>query len=256
MMDGGLDARNFVYLPGWAKATCLATLVLGIVVSTALIIAFFGSSDSRDWVVIGISGVQFLITTLVVAVILFWSQTDANIATLKARGEAFLRDTLVDALAGMRLEDDTMPLTVARPDAASRDLFGYPYEICRAGMPVLRVWVGVNVHRLIVIYRFVDPVPDRTIEDFSADLSAIFGFSLGAVEPIGYQAPRYEPVPSDVPTIAVWLPARAEANLLTDPAAKLFWAQDIAMMTQSILRTMRRHRARVLPDLVTWPRPQ
>lgn len=255
----GLDAKQFIHLPAWAKALCLATLACGIAASLAVMVRFWGTGDSRDWVLIGISGVQFLVTTFVVVVVLFLSQTDANIATLEARAEAFLADILPRALARITLDEDdgtqaTTPLTVARGER--RDIFGHDYAIGSSDGPLMRLWLGVNVSRIIVIYRFVDPVASRPMDAFVAALHQVFRFSFAGAEAVGYDPPHVEPLAGVARTVSVWLTASVQPDFLTDPAAKLFWSQDVAMMCESILRTARRHRDDVRLDLTTRPRPQ
>jgi len=253
-MGGGLDAKQFVYLPWWAKILCLAILGIGIAVSLAIILRFFGSSENRDWVLIGISGVQFLITTFVVAIVLFLSETDANIATLRTRSDTFLTETLPQALADVTLDDEAGKGFTVVP-GNRRDIFGYHYDLNGDEGTVLRLWCGVNVRRLIVIYRFVDPLPSPVETDFEARIRDAFRFTFGGAESVGYGKPHIEMVPGDKTTASVWLTADLPDTFLTDPAAKLFWAQDVAMMTESLLRTAQRQSA-VRLDTVSRPRPQ
>lgn len=272
-MESGIDAKNLVHLPLWAKLICLCALSLGIVTSIGFTVRFFGANDSRDWVLIGITSMQFLITTLVVAVVLFASQTDANIATLSKRAETFLSSTLPEALDRVTLDDEGATRIVAERGRL-RDIFGYDYELRRRvesgrGELLMRLWCGVNVGRLIVIYRFSDPSravpldgsPDaaRTLRspgDFIKELETIFRFSFSGAEAAGYKKPHFEPLPSDNGIVSAWLTADTTPEFLTDPAAKLFWSQDIAMMIESVLRTALRHPTEVALDLSTRPRPQ
>lgn len=251
-MDSGIDAKQFLHMPTWAKLLCLLLLASGIIASAGLIIRFFGSDGgNRDWLLIGFSGGQFLITTFVIALVLFVSQTDANIGNLRARADNFLSVILPEALARITLDDETAePITVVRNDR--RDIFGYDYMLYCGGEKVIRLWCGLNVHRLIVIYRM--QASGRTVAARVKKLQEVFAFSLGGAESVNYKV-SFEPLPGDESTISVWLTVATEKDLLTDPALKLFWSQDIAMMTESLLRTARRNADKVTLDQ-SRPRPQ
>ncbi|CAN5378550.1 hypothetical protein BH09PSE4_BH09PSE4_07020 [soil metagenome] len=253
-MDSGLDAKHFIHLPGWAKALCLGTLALGIVASLTIIFEFFGAEGNRDWVLIGFSGAQFLITSFVIAIILFVSQTDANIGTLRRRSEQFLIETLPIALGRISLEDHSGSCCEVKRGTRS-DIFGYDYSLQRGGTTVLRLWCGVNVGRIIVIYRFTNPQPAVSLDAFVERLKQIFRFSLGGAASVGYNV-SFEPLPGKASIVSVWLTVATAPDFLTDPALKLFWSQDIAMMTESLMRTALRHGDEVTPDTKTLPLPQ
>ncbi len=251
-MNPGLDAKHFVHLPRWAKALCLGTLALALLAALAVVARSLGTGD-QDWLLIGISGVQFLATTFVIAVVLFVSQTDANIATLRARAEQFLIDTLPAALARITLADpQAPPLTVSR--GVHSDIFGYDYAIEQGGVPLLRFWCGVNVGRMIVIYRFADPEPTLPIGDFAERVQRVFHFSLGGAAAVGYK-PSFEPLPGSAGAVSMLRTVVTQPDFLTDPAVKLFWSQDVAMMTESILRTGLRHEGEVRLDVASRPHP-
>lgn len=252
-MIGATDSRQIIYLPFWTKAVVTILFVIGLAVSLAVIVRFIGSDDSLDWLLLGVSGVQFGMTALATFLVLCFSQTDANIRNLERRTEQFLRQVVPDKLGRI-----TYPGMTADRLAVScgerRDLFGYPIEIADAGRPILRLWCGVNVSRIIVIYRVENPRPGVSKANFLERLRQIFAFTLGGAEAVGY-AVNYEPVPGSPKLVSIWVTVAASPDLLTDSAQKLFWAQDIAMMTESLLRTARRHADEVRPDLVTQPAP-
>lgn len=252
-MTPGLDAKSFVYLPGWAKLLSVLALAGGVLISVWTVVAFFGSTDARDWVAIGLAGTQFMITTLVVAVVLFFSQTDANICNLERRAEQFFGEVLPDALARVAPDDEVEGgCVVDRGDR--RDIFGYDYRLRRGSATKLRLWCGVNVFRLIVIYRVVNHsrMPEQ---DFLKRLPEILRFTFGGAQALNYSV-SYEPLAGSDDIVSIWLTVGTDKDLLTDPALKLFWSQDIAMMTESFLRTAHRHADEVRLDLTSRPRPQ
>lgn len=252
---GNLDAKHFVHLPRWTKIVALFMLLGGLTASALVIYLFFDSGGSRDWVVIGISGGQFMLTSFVVALVLFFSQTDANIGTLRASARQFLAaDGVLGVALGQITLADGAPLTVEQGDRA--DLFGHDYALQDAAdTPVMRLWCGLNVNRFIVIYRVADPrAPERNRAAFIARLREIFAFSLGGAEAVNYKV-NYEPVPGAGDLVSIWLTVTTQEDLLTNPSLKLFWSQDIAMMTESVLRTALRHTDDVRLETATRPLP-
>jgi hypothetical protein len=247
MIGSSLDSRNIVHLPGWAKAAVITTLSIGFLLCVATVIRFLGVKDNTDWLLLGISSIQFIITALIASIIVFFSQNDANIKSLKARTDNFLSVVLRDALSQITVDGVTSDrITV---DVGKRpDLFGHEIILSEHGTPILRMWCGLNVHRIIVIYHFVNPNPDVTSVDFTAMLKEIFRFTFGGAETLKYNV-SYEPVPGSESLVSVWATVAGERGLLTDPAEKLFWAQDIAMMTESVIRTSRRSATVVSPSL-------
>lgn len=253
MIGAPVDSKQLIYLPAWVKVAVTALFLLGVSASALVVVRFVGADDSFDWLLLGISGVQFSVTALATFLILSFSQTDANVRNLERRADSFLCDLLPEKLAAI-----TFPgmagerLTVER--GSRRDLFGYDYVFRDSGVPVFRLWCGVNVSRIIVIYFMRNPRAEAASGRFVARLRRIFAFSLGGAEKIGYGV-NYEPVPARRGLVSVWVGVSASADLLTDSAAKLFWAQDVAMMTESVLRTALRHPEDVLPELETAPAP-
>lgn len=252
-MESSLDAKRLVYLPLWARIFCIVTLGVGLVLSSAVVIGYFGSSDNRDWVLIGLTSAQFLITTLVIAVVLFVSQTDATIGDLTKRTDQFLSVTLPSALASISVDDEAASYAVVR--SRRIDIFGRDYTVTRNGIPVIRLWFGVNVSRVIVIYRVIDPNPIHDGEAFLKVLNTTFRFTLGGAKAVGYKT-SIEPIANLPGHVSIWLTAPTDADFLTNPMQKLFWAQDVAMMTESMLRTALRHPLEVRLDLQNRPGPQ
>jgi len=252
-MIGTPDSKQIIYLPLWTKIGIAALFGIGVIASIAILVRFFGADDNVDWLLLGVSGVQFGVTALATFLILCFSQTDANIRNLEARTDQFLREVLPAKLARITFPGMQNHQLQARC-GARRDIFGYDLELSDGGEVVLRLWCGVNVSRIIVIYRVENPKADVPTADFVQRLREIFAFSLGGAESVGYRV-NYEPVPGQPGVVSIWVAVATSAELLTDAAQKLFWAQDVAMMTESLLRTARRHADEVRPHMRTAPAP-
>jgi hypothetical protein len=55
--------------------------------------------------------------------------------------------------------------------------------------------------------------------------------------------------------VSIWTTVSADDDMIVDPKRKLFWAQDVAMMTQSFLRTALRRSDVIDVSLPFDPRP-
>ena len=100
----------------------------------------------------------------------------------------------------------------------------------------MRFWVGINVKRLSTIY-FVKVDSEQQVEE----LRNIFRFTFGGAAKVGYET-NFEYAEIDGEKIvSIWSTAMADNAILGNPAEQLFWVQDIAMMTQSLIRTAVRH---------------
>ncbi len=239
MIGSNLDSRNIVHLPTWAKIAVVATLGVGFVLCVAVVVRFFGVKDNTDWLLLGVGSIQFIITALIASIIVFFSQNDANIKSLKDRTSNFLNSVLKEALEQITF-DGMISIKLNVKVDKRRDLFGHEFTILDGSTPVLRMWCGLNVHRLIVIYHFVNPDPETGSSDFANVLETVFRFTFGGAKALKYSV-SYEPVPDKMNLVSVWATVAGERGLLTDPAEKLFWAQDVAMMTESVIRTSQRN---------------
>lgn len=120
------------------------------------------------------------------------------------------------------------------------NIFGANYTLKTSSVE-MKMWVGVNVDRVFVIYFVKDSSAKRSEE--------VYKFTFGGAESIGYNI-HYEPVihPKTKENItSIWCTWPKIQNsqdlgtgLLSNPSKKLFIIQDIAMMTQSFIRASER----------------
>lgn len=142
--------------------------------------------------------------------------------------------------------------------------------------PDCTIWVGFNVHRIFMIYFIDRPSPERLDEllfkrsleknekgmiksntissaeiiqapvernddPFISLIKEIFSFTFGGAEKVGFHV-NYEPAliqGKDI--VSIWASVQVDPELLMNPGQKLFWANDVAMMTESFLRTALRN---------------
>lgn len=253
MSEGGsapafLDARHYTYLPGWAKGAVLAAAGLVLLLSATLLCRALLSQEQGDHVLFYLSLAQTAALVLVFGVILMFSTRDANAANLQRLSDAFITRYVADALARVSLPAKGIAgFNVV--DLGRKDIFGRSLEMRADGhAQAFPLWVGLNVSRIFVIY-FVPLAEGTTVER----VREVFQFTFGGARKVGFHV-NFEPAMVDGrPVVSVWLNVAAGGELLYSPREKLFWAQDIAMMTESFLRTA--HRAGIALAPVPTPGP-
>jgi len=183
------------------------------------------------FVSVGQSAAFILIFFLIVS----FSRRDANVNQLHVLTDEFLRTYIAKALAKVSIPELNLSEFTVQ-DEGVKDIFGRVLKMT-SGSYCFRLWVGLNVRRLFVIY-FVPLTSTLGI----ADLKRVYEFTFGGAGKLGYEC-NFEEAHIDGKKLAsIWLTVKTEEDLLSSPQDKLFWAQDIAMMTESFLRTAHRHR--------------
>ncbi len=235
-----LDSRGFIHVPRRVRITVLvilaSTLVLAIAV-TAYYVKLDNPADPKfsDWILIGMSLVQLALTGFAAALLLFYTEKEVGTAELLKKTDHFLDVSVPETLAkaspsyASRLEGCTV-VKLGRSD-----IFGAAYKLSQ-GANTLNVWIGVNVSRLIVIYWFDDFAIEKQL--LADRLKNVFQFTFGGAEKVGFST-FFESaaVKPDKHIISVWSSIKLQHNLLLEPSERLFWLQDITMMTESLWRT-------------------
>lgn len=239
------DATRLVNVPAPVRWIAIAVLLLCLGVSLAVSLSFIGQDDKSDWILLAMSVVQIASSGLVAALVIFYSEREARFEALQRKTQLFLTEQLPGVLREIR-EEGKDGATVVVTLLELRDIFGALYEVRASGV-AWKLWVGLNVDRLICIY-FVSAGPDDV-----ARLRETFAYTFGGAEKVGYSW-FVEPAKRDgEQVVSMWLAVADQEGILTHADKRLFWAQDIAMMTQSFLRTA--HRAGIQPPKVAVPGP-
>jgi len=105
-----MQTGNFLYAPRWVKLIALIVLSLALVTALAVVVHYMDHGGRESWVLVAISLAQISASGLVIALIVFFSQRDANLAVLRSR----IRDFLLHALPGGLLIIDCTPPQEAR----------------------------------------------------------------------------------------------------------------------------------------------
>lgn len=252
MFSNPVDSRQLIHLPLWMKYLVVLLLAASFGISGYLAFSYLGHPENSDIIILAMSGVQFAATALAAVILLLFSQTESTIDALEDRSEMFLEVQLPRFLGRITLPGlQAAGLSVATSDRT--DLFGRIYTLSDAGQPVARLWCGINVRRMILIYYFQCPGADNA-NATAARVADLFQYTLKGAERLGYEH-VIEPLEAAPGSVSLWLTVMLGDGFLTDPAQKFFWAQDVAMMTQSLLRTAARSDGLVRIDPERQPEP-
>lgn len=249
MFGSTVDSRQLIYLPTWVKFILIVILAASLGAAIFVAVSLIGIPDKSDWILFAIAGAQLAATVLVGALILFFSQTDDSLRGLDRKADRFLKTVVPAALRKV-----TAPGTSAErlrvEIVGSKDIFGYNYVLHGADGFRFKIWIGLNVHRLFVIYYVGGNDPDAV-----AKLQQIFRFTFGGAETVGFNTNYEQGTVGGEKIVSIWMTTETSERFLTNPMDKMFWSHDIAMMTQSFLRTALRNPESVQLLTSTDPAP-
>lgn len=236
-----LDSRSFVYLPRWVRISAISFLAAAVLFGAgfSLYLALAAAEAGRDHsnlIAISMSLVQTGLSALAIAWILIYSERDLSTEALQQRTEDFLVTQLPRVLRRVTPSYDLRATRTEVTVLGRTDIFGAGYRL-ENGADSLRLWVGLNVSRLIVIYWIA--AKDGMNEQRAAE---VFRYTFGGAAKVGFDV-FYERTrtPGGEEIVSIWATAKANDSLLALPAERLFWMQDVAMMTESFWRTAKRH---------------
>jgi hypothetical protein len=240
-----LDSRGFIHVPAPIRRIALAILALVCVSALYLTVRYAYIDDPKDpkyadWILVGMSLVHISLAGFAIALLLFFTEKDVSTDVLQKKTEAFLEELLPKVL------ERVSPSYLARHQGSEviklgrSDIFGAAYELS-ADSKRVQLWVGLNVSRLIVIYWAVMP-EGQSKHAAVAHFENIYQYTFGGAKKVGFTT-NYETFtsPKGNQLISIWSSVKLDQNLLLQPSDRLFWMQDIAMMTESFWRTSLRH---------------
>lgn len=230
------DSKQILFLPPAARILTLGVTLVVLGVALAVAISMIGDSTRSDWILIAMSLAQLALAAFLFVIVAFFSANDENISHLLKRTDEFLTRQVKEALG--KITAPGFGLTKLDVESLGQsDIFGRSFRLSQ-GEFSFHVWAGLNVYRIFVIYYVA--AGDKG-EAYVDELKQVFRFTFGGAEAVNFKAHYEYAVVDGEPLVSIWLTAPADKHLLTDPNEKLFWAQDIAMMTESFLRTALRN---------------
>lgn len=234
-----LDANQIVYLPAWARYSVMA--VLGILAVSACVagLVFFYFPDFHDRITPTLSIAQTAAGAFAVVLFVLFAERELSTDKLLQRTDTFLERQMPDALRKIEIPQvragHTMSVSVI--DRAStihggrKDIYGANYELWLDEFRI-RMWIGINVRRLSVIYfaRASSIDDERAFEE-------TFRFTFRGAQKLGYETNFQYVEINGEKLVSIWTTVMSENGILGNPSEQLFWMQDVAMMTQSLIRT-------------------
>lgn len=236
------DANQVVFLPKWARILLLFLLGLLGACATLSGVYFLIQPEGGDKVVPLMSVAQTTIGAFAVILFVLFAERQLSTPRLYEKTDNFLQKQMLESLMHIEVpqaaKDETAKVqTLARPKnihGGRKDIFGCNYTI-QIGSQKTKIWVGINVRRLSVIY-FAKVKNQDDVER----IREAFKFTFKGAEKVGYHTNfEYAKIDNE-DIVSIWSTVVAESGILGNPSEQLFWTQDVAMMTQSLMRAAMR----------------
>ena len=245
-----MQSGSLLHLPIFVKRTIVALLVLGLVASVGLLISsFVQGSAGAPRLEMSLSLFKFSATGAALALVAFYSAKSIGTGQLLIHTTAFLTDEMPRAFKAALFtgslneadwsttrQIDDVATAVVKTDHV-RGTPSATYAVEAFGSRV-QLRVTLNAFRFVVLYY----VPCQAGVSEKSVAKAIELVRVGA-ESVGYTCKIATNPALDRKTlfVEVYFYRTAEQDLLLDTSARLFWSQDIAVMTKSMLLQLQRH---------------
>lgn len=139
--------RFVVYLPRWLRWALLAVLSMLVIGFSVVFFVGINKPGFGDWLPASVSVVQIALTALAYVLVVFFTESGQSPPALLKRTEQVLTGLLPGALARITdIQGEAVVVTTGAPSG----VIGRDYTL-RSSHTSMRVWVGLNVHRVIVI---------------------------------------------------------------------------------------------------------
>lgn len=250
-----LDAKQIVYLPRWARIAVMAVLGLLAVSACVAAVGFFFIPAYQDKITATLSIAQTAAGAFAVVLFVLFAERQLNTDKLHLKTDIFLEKQLPETLAKIEIPQlkpgHTVKVHVLERaqtiHGGRKDIFGANYELSMDDFR-MRMWIGINVKRLSVIY-FVAVNSESELEH----VEKCFYFTFAGAKKLGYDTNFQYVEFGDEKLVSIWTTVTADNVILGNPAEQLFWIQDVAMMTQSFIRTAVRENIQI--NTTTEPGP-
>jgi len=245
-----LEGQRLIYTPLWVRVLALGSLLVALFVS-AVVVVIYINSDRDTWVLAALSVTQVAASGLFVSFLLLFSARDTGVPGLRLKTARMLRKSVPEALSfighDQPLAMDWHSLGVSqnaikeakrrvRTDVKVAHLMGTHralYRLEGEGRG-LHLMVQVNVWEMTVSYYF----PAHSSDELEALRPKLDWALARFIDTVGYTASWYFSTEAfDGRTYAsVHLTKAYEKGFLDQDYDKLFFLQDLAASTQSLLK--------------------
>lgn len=250
-----LDANQIVYLPAWARYAVM--VVLGALALSACIagLAFFFFPANYDKITPTLSIAQTAAGAFALVLFVLFAERELSTDKLLRKTDVFLEQQMAEGLRKIEIPQLRPGVTVevdvvqraSTVHGGRKDIFGANYEIHLDEFK-MRMWIGINVKRLSVIY-FVNAADASAVEFIKEK----FHFTFAGAGKLGYDTNFQYAEINDERFVSIWSTVMADKVILGNPSEQLFWIQDVAMMTQSFIRTAVRERLDAYTNIEPGP---
>lgn len=243
--------RFVVYLPRWLRWALLVALALLVAGFATAFFVGINRPGFRDWLPASVSVIQIALTALAYVLLVFFTESGQNPVALERRTEHVLTHLLPHALARIT---DAQGRAVEVATGARSGVIGHDYTL-HAKDGDLRTWIGLNVHRAIVILFCAWP-DDMEKAAFLQRVQETFDATIKGAQAVGYGPPNFQAEHLDGCRFAsIWLTWNIDTqeDFLTHSPTQLFFVQDVALMLQSFLRTAHRSGMALSTPLTPMP---
>ena len=243
-----MEAGSLLHLPKILKRCIAVTLGLGFAGSVFfLVFVIIKKPEDSTLLSSAISLFQFVSTGSALSVIAFFSTKNIGTAELLAQTSRFLVDEMPAALRSSLilrpLQEDKWSITDSLGDVAKAvvntdHVLGTPsatYAVQAFGAKI-KFRITLNAFRFVVLYYI--PRLNHSPEDLEKILDMV---TLGA-KTVGYthRITTNVSIENQTPWVEVYFYKTTDKDLLLDSSSRLFWSQDIAVMTKSMLIQLQR----------------
>lgn len=248
-----IDSRSVLNLPKTIKII-LALIIIVILFGSISLTLFIVSNyeEANDWLLISLAITQSSMTLFFLGTILLFGELGFKESSVEKKTDLFLESTLPKQLKKIKhTKNDTTSIQVL----SDIDIFGRGYRLSIDSKDYL-LWFGLNVKRLFSIYFVVVDTENnhfKTNTNYNSSATDyvkwlqedVFKFTFGGAIKVGYSV-NFELVKVDsVDLVSIWCTNNCEKDFLFSSSEKLFWAQDLAMMTESFIRTSLRKNIKI-----------
>lgn len=229
------DASNILYAPRWVRILTILILLGSLAASIFFMFLFMEKDGYETYLLTSIALAQVSSSGLVFILVIFYSRKELGVRGLKSKSDNFLQRELVESLRKMDWHDRFGPksanlLKVSVTHESGALICAYTIEVPNAKLCVRLVF---NVRRIVVIYLL-----DSDSGTYG-DVELAFEPTISGAQSAGYTVAIRQKVdpPYGGPKVTslTFYNETLKEDFLLDPLERLFWSQDISLMTRDVL---------------------